>query len=65
MADASKKWWQSKLIWSGIVATLIAAYNTAAGTFALPPIPDFVFGLLGIFGVYNRVASDGFKTPIK
>jgi hypothetical protein len=50
----SKKWYMSKTIWAGVVAVLIAGYNTASTQFGLPAIPEFVFGILGIFGVYSR-----------
>lgn len=60
-----KKWWQSKLIWAGVVAVVISAYNTAAIQFGLPAIPEFVYGILGAFGVYNRVTSDGFVNKVK
>lgn len=54
----TKKWYQSKTIWSGIVAVIIAAYNTAATQFHLPIIPEFVYGILGSFGIYSRVTSN-------
>jgi hypothetical protein len=53
----TKNWWKSKTIWVGIVAVIIAAYNTASTTFGLPAIPEFVFGILGIFGVYARTTT--------
>ena len=52
-----KKWYLSKTIWSGVVAVLVAAYNTAAGQFGLPAIPEFVFGILGAFGIYSRATA--------
>jgi hypothetical protein len=61
----AKDWYKSKLIWAGIVAVVISAYNTASAQFGLPAIPEFVYGILGLFGVYNRATSDGFKNPIK
>jgi hypothetical protein len=53
----SKKWWQSKAVWAGVVAVALAAYNTAVAQFGLPPIPDFVYGILAALGVYGRVAA--------
>jgi len=51
----SKKWYLSRTIWAGVVAVLVAGYNTASVQFGLPAIPDFVFAILGAFGVYGRV----------
>jgi hypothetical protein len=65
MADSVKKWWQSKLIWAGVAAVIISAYNTASVQFGLPVIPEFVYAVLGAFGIYNRVTSDGFVNKIK
>jgi type IV secretory pathway VirB2 component (pilin) len=53
----SKKWYLSKTIWTGIVAVILAAYSTAAGQFGLPAIPEWVFGILGAFGVYTRATA--------
>ena len=57
METSKIKWYQSKTVWSGVVAVLIAAYNTAAVQFGLPAIPEFVYGLLGALGVYSRVTA--------
>lgn len=58
MEDAKKiKWYQSKTIWSGIVAVLVAAYNTASEQFGLPAIPEYAYAILGAFGVYSRAAA--------
>ena len=51
----NKKWYQSKTVWAGVVAVIVAAYNVASAQFGLPVIPDFVFGILGALGVYGRV----------
>jgi hypothetical protein len=53
----SKKWWLSKNIWVGVVAVILAAYGTASVSFGLPPIPEWVFGILGALGIYTRVIS--------
>jgi hypothetical protein len=55
--NESKKWWQSKAIWAGVVACLVAAYNSLSASFGLPAIPEFVFGILGAFGVYSRATA--------
>jgi hypothetical protein len=54
----SKKWFLSKTIWSGIVAVILAAYSTAAAQFSLPVVPEWVFAILGAFGIYSRVNAD-------
>ena len=53
----TKKWYQSKSIWSGVVAVLIAGYNAAATSFGAPAIPDFIFAILGAFGIYSRTTA--------
>lgn len=53
----TKKWYLSKTMWAGVIAVLIAAYNSAAAQFGLPVIPDFVYGLLGALGIYGRASS--------
>jgi hypothetical protein len=57
--DDSKSWYKSRTIWAGVVAVLIALYNSiGANLHALPAIPDWVFALLGAVGVYGRVTAD-------
>lgn len=71
----SKKWYQSKTIWAGIIGVIIAVYNSAAPALAqgcaadpvglcvtIPAIPDWVFAVLGAFGIYGRnTASTAIK----
>ena len=57
METATKKWYASKAIWAGVITVLVASYNAASAQFGLPPIPDFVFGILAALGIYGRVAS--------
>ena len=58
MADATTKpWYLSKTIWAGIVGVLIVAYNAASTSFGLPAIPEWVFALLGAFGIYSRTTA--------
>lgn len=61
----TKKWWQSKGVWTGVVTFLIGAYSLvsvtimpAIGHGPLPAIPEWVFTLLGAIGVYSRVVAD-------
>jgi hypothetical protein len=53
----TKKWFQSKTIWVGIIGVLIVAYNAASTTFGLPAIPEYVFGILGALGIYTRTTA--------
>jgi hypothetical protein len=53
----TKKWYLSKGIWTGVVAVVLAAYSTAAAQFNLPVVPEWVFAILGAFGVYTRVTA--------
>jgi hypothetical protein len=55
--DGTKKWYQSRTIWTGIVAVVLAAYSTAATQFGLPTVPEWVYAILGSFGVYTRVTA--------
>ena len=56
----SKKWWQSKGVWTGIITSVIGLYtsiDTQLGPqmgFDLPAIPEFVYILLGALGIYSR-----------
>lgn len=52
-----KSWFTSKTVWAGIVAITIAAYNEASTQFGLPPIPDFIYGILGAIGIYGRAVA--------
>lgn len=55
----TKPWYQSKAIWAGILAVVFAAYNAFRANLgpALPPVPEFVYGLLGAFGIYGRASA--------
>jgi hypothetical protein len=58
MELTGKSWWQSKTVWAGVIAVLLAAYNEAVAVgLGLPPIPDFVYGVLGALGIYGRAAA--------
>lgn len=56
--NETKSWWQSKTVWAGVVAVALAAYNAASVNFGLPPVPEWVYGILGAVGVYGRVSAD-------
>lgn len=56
--DSTKKWWQSKGVWTGVVTGLVAIYGSLAPGLNLPHIPEWVFTILGGMGVYTRVTAD-------
>jgi len=53
-----KKWYQSKAIWAGIVGVVIVAYNTLSTSLGWPAIPEFVYAILGAFGIYSRTVAN-------
>jgi hypothetical protein len=60
----TKKWYESKTIWSGIIVIFTAVYNTVRppleqyfGVY-LPEIPDWVYTILGALGIYGRVVAN-------
>lgn len=56
--DSTKKWYQSRNIWTGIVTAAMGAYVTLVPVFHLPAVPEWVFTILGAVGVYTRVVAD-------
>lgn len=59
----TKKWWESKTMWSAIIAVVIAFYNTWLANQTnfgvnLPPIPEYVYGILGALGIYGRATAN-------
>ena len=66
----SKKWYQSKAIWAGIVGVIIVTYNAFSVAMAsgcgvegnlcvsLPVIPEWILGILAALGIYGRGAAD-------
>ena len=54
----SKAWYKSKAVWTGIAGVVLAAYATASTHFGLPPIPEWVFGVLASLGIYSRVTAN-------
>lgn len=53
----TKPWYQSKTVLAGIVTGLIGIYNAIATAQKWPPIPSYVFTLLGALGVYGRMSA--------
>lgn len=56
--EGTKKWWQSKNVWTGIVTGLLGIYMSLQPVLSVPAIPEWVFALLGGLGVYTRVTAD-------
>lgn len=56
--DDTKAWYTSKTIWAGAIAALIGLYNAIGAVKHLPPIPDWIFTILGAIGIYGRVTAD-------
>ena len=54
----TKPWYQSKTIWAAAVTGMIGIYNGIAAVKHLPPVPEWVYGILGAIGVYSRATSD-------
>ena len=52
--NEAKPWFQSKTIWTAIITALIGIYNAIGAVKNLPPVPDWVFTILGGIGVYTR-----------
>ena len=54
-----KPWYQSKTIWGAVLAIAIAAWNAGVNSvFGFPMIPEWVYALLGAFGVYSRLTTN-------
>lgn len=56
--DSTKKWYQSKNVWTGVVTAAMGAYVTLVPVFHLPAVPEWIFTLLGAIGIYTRVTAD-------
>lgn len=55
--DGVKSWYKSKTILSAITVALIGIYNAVGTVKNLPPVPDWVFTILGAIGIYTRVGA--------
>ena len=64
IVEKSKKWYQSKAIYSGIATVIVATWNALSSEFGVAPIPEFVFGLLGVFGIYGRATATTTIKPL-
>lgn len=55
--DETKKWYQSRNLWTGVVTAIMGVYLSMAQQFHLPAVPEWIFAILGAIGVYTRVTT--------
>jgi len=59
---ATKVWYQSKGVWTGIITALIGAGTTIAQLFGVNLANNVIYGaiiaVLGALGLYSRVTAD-------
>lgn len=56
--DSTKKWYQSKGVWTGVVTGLMGIYLAVAPAAGFPAVPEWIFAILGGMGIYTRVVAD-------
>ncbi len=49
----TKKWYQSKTLWTALVAALLGVYGAIGTVTHLPGIPEWIYTLLGALGLYG------------
>lgn len=54
----TKKWYQSKTLWTAIASALLGVYGAVGSITTLPPIPEWVYAFLGAFGLYGLRTAD-------
>lgn len=54
----TKPWYQSKTLWTAMVGGLIGVYGAIGSFHPLPPIPNWVYTLLGSLGLYGLRTAD-------
>lgn len=63
MSENSKKWYQSKAIWSAILIAVLSCIEGVSVAFGKPIVPpNWLIGMLGAFGIYG--IRDG-KKPLE
>lgn len=55
--DETKKWYESRNIWTGVVTAVLGLYLSLAASFGWPAIPEWIFAILGALGVYTRTTA--------
>lgn len=56
--DETKPWYQSKGIWTAVIAGLAGIYQGISSIHPLPVIPQWVFTFLGAMGLYSLRTAD-------
>lgn len=54
----TKTWYQSKTIWTAIVGALVGIYGAISTVHPLPPIPTWVYTILGSMGLVGLRTAD-------
>ena len=52
--DGTKKWYQSKTIWTSIITGLLGLYISLQPQLGWPGVPAWLLTILGAIGVYTR-----------
>ncbi len=47
----TKPWYQSKTMWTAVIAALVGVYQAIGTIHPLPAIPDWIYSLLGAAGL--------------
>ena len=61
--EDSKKWYQSKTVWSDVLTVLLGVYAVTSPVLAshgvhVPEIPGWLLTVLGAMGIHGRVTAD-------
>lgn len=54
----TKAWYQSKTLWTAVVAGLVGVYGAVSQVHPLPAIPQWVLTLLAAMGLYGLRTAD-------
>jgi len=57
----TKPWYLSKGVWAGVIGLAIVIWNavpTYIPSLVLPPVPEWLLGILAALGLYARVSAD-------
>jgi hypothetical protein len=55
--DGTKKWYQSKNIWTAVISGVLGMYMALAPQLHWPSVPEWLFTILAAIGVYTRVSA--------
>lgn len=53
-----KPWYESKTLWTAVAVVVTGAYDAYAKTHGLSPIPEYIYVVLGMFGIYARASGN-------